>query len=608
MRLLTHTIARREVMIRVVETADDVNTFIEWCYDRLNAPTAFDLETTGLDVWSPGFEIRLAQFGNEDEAWVLDYAKWHEAVDVAFLSMNELVIHNASFDLIAMEAVAGYSAADAMKRVTDTRILSHLIDPRGQADGGIGHGLKNLSEVWVDSAATEGEEQLATRFKELGATKSTGWSVISPDDVVLQRYAGLDVILTARVFDVFEGLITEANLEHLAKFEHDLACSLIGMQARGIKLDVGYTSELLAKFSVEYDEAVKKASRYGVTSINSTAQVAEALTAMGEELTETTSSGRPKVDRAVLMPLADLDRDWKRIGEREPNPLASAVLYGKRASKWSSSYAQAFLDLKDQNDRIHPSINGLQARTARMSISNPPLQQLPSSDSTIRSAFIADPGNVLIAADYSQIEMRVLAALSNDQTMISAIKSGVDLHDFTAQKLFGDDFTPKQRKLAKGVGFGKCYGGGAQTLSRQTGADIDAVKHAIAAYDETFPGVKRLANKLQRDAEFGRKEVQTPSGRVLPLDRDRLYSATNYLVQSTARDILAQAIIRLTEEGLGGYMLLPIHDEILAQAPVDEAEDVLRQIRKVMERDAFMGVPLVADGEVVGSNWGEAYV
>ena len=166
---------------------------------------------------------------------------------------------------------------------------------------------------------------------------------------------------------------------------------------------------------------------------------------------------------------------------------------------------------------------------------------------------------------------------------------------------------PKQRKLAKGVGFGKVYGG-AQTLSRQTGADIDQVKHAIAAYDETFPGVKRLANKLQRDAEFGRKEVRTPSGRVLPLDRDRLYSATNYLCESTARDILAQAIIRLTEEGLGGYMLLPIHDEILAQAPVDEAEDVLRQIRKVMERDAFMGVPLVADGEVVGLSWGEAYV
>ena len=130
---------------------------------------------------------------------MLDYAKWHEAVDVAYLSLNDLVMHNASFDLIAMEAIAGYSAADAMKRVTDTRILAHLIDPRGKADGGLGHGLKALSEVWVDSAATDGEEQLAARFKELGATKSTGWSVISPDDVVLQRYAGLDVILTARV-------------------------------------------------------------------------------------------------------------------------------------------------------------------------------------------------------------------------------------------------------------------------------------------------------------------------------------------------------------------------------------------------------------------------
>ena len=103
----------------------------------------------------------------------------------------------------------------------------------------------------------------------------------------------------------------------------------------GFGLTSATPRSLLAKFSVDHDDAVKKAARYGVTSINSTAQVAEALTAMGEELTESTAGGKPKVDRAVLMPLADLDRDWKRIGEREPNPLAEAVLYGKRASKWS---------------------------------------------------------------------------------------------------------------------------------------------------------------------------------------------------------------------------------------------------------------------------------
>jgi DNA polymerase-1 len=204
--------------------------------------------------------------------------------------------------------------------------------------------------------------------------------------------------------------------------------------------------------------------------------------------------------------------------------------------------------------------------------------------------------------------MRVLAAIANDETMINAIKTGVDLHDFTAERLFGAEFTDKQRKVAKGVGFGKVYGGGVATLTRQTGADADSVKRAIAAYDDTFPGVKRLSNALIRSAEFGRKEVRTPSGRVLPLDRDRLYAATNYIVQSTARDVMAQAMLDLARAGFGEHMLLPIHDEVLAQARARDAEDVLREMKKVMEERPFMGVPLVADGEIVGSNWGEAYV
>jgi DNA polymerase-1 len=402
-------------------------------------------------------------------------------------------------------------------------------------------------------------------------------------------------------------LVTQAGFDNLRKFEYELSALLRQMQARGIKLDVEYTEKLRESLLVEQSDAMVTAARYGVANINSTSQVAEALEGMGESLRERTAGGKPKVDKAVLLPLADLDRNWNRIGARTPNPLADAVLHGKRAGKWAETYAQAFLDLKDEDDRVHPWINGLQARTARMSVSRPPLQQLPANDSTIRRAFVADDRHTMLAVDYSQIEMRVLAAIANDETMINAIKTGVDLHDFTAERLFGENFTDKQRKVAKGVGFGKVYGGGVATLTRQTGADADSVKKAIAAYDDTFPGVKRLSNALIRSAEFGRKEVRTPSGRVLPLDRDRLYAATNYIVQSTARDVMAQAMLDMAKAGLDRFMLLPIHDEVLAQAPSRDAEDVLREMKKVMEERPFMGVPLVADGEIVGANWGEAY-
>ena len=241
-----------------------------------------------------------------------------------------------------------------------------------------------------------------------------------------------------------------------------------------------------------------------------------------------------------------------------------------------------------------------------MSVSRPPLQQLPSGDWKVRRSIVADPGHLIISSDYDQIEMRVLAALADVKGIKKAIADGVDLHGFTAELVYGKDYTKFHRKLMKGVGFGKVYGGGATTLSRQTGAPLEAVKHAIAEYDRVFPEIKRYGQRLQRRAEYGKKEVITVSGRHLPLDRDRLYAATNYVVQSTSRDILAQAIVDLFDAGLGDGLLLPIHDELLAQAPAEDAEEYAHELGRIMSQ-TFYGVPLTSAGEVTGRNWGAAY-
>jgi DNA polymerase-1 len=259
------------------------------------------------------------------------------------------------------------------------------------------------------------------------------------------------------------------------------------------------------------------------------------------------------------------------------------------------------------------------ARTARMSVSRPPLQQLPSGDWTIRRAFVADPGQVIGGIDYQAVEMRVLAALAGVKRMKEAIETGADLHSFTAALVegiafeefmarvkAGDKTASYARKLYKGVGFGKVYGGGATTLARQTGAELDGVKRAIAAYDKVYPEIKRYARELQRRAEFGKREVVTPSGRHLPLDRDRLYSATNYVVQSTARDLLAQAIVDIHEAGLFDHVLLPVHDELIVQAPAADAEGVVREIGRLMNTK-FMGVAIESDPEVYGPSWGHGY-
>ena len=615
MRVQHYRVAGESVAVRNVETPEDVRAFVDWCRSNRSRPVAFDTETTGLDIYAPGFRVRLVQFGTEREAWVLPvdtaagmgYAP-HEAVREALETLPYLLAHNAKFDALAVSAHLGVDLVRLWRRITDTRILAHLLDPRGPQDpDGIGHGLKPLSARHVDPDAPDTQAGLYAEFRKIGHTKETGWAAIDLRNPLYTLYAGLDVILTSRLFAALGPLVEFAGYGRLSEFEHAVALVCARMEARGFLLDVEYTETLAARLLAEADEWSAVARRFGVSSVNAPAQIAAALEGMGENLTETTDSGALKVDKEVLMPIADLDRKWQRIGAREANPLAEAVLRAKRASKWATSYADAMLSRRDGNNRIHPDIASLQARTARMSISRPPLQQLPSGDWVIRRAMQAEPGCVVGAVDYQAVELRVLAALSGDVQMTAAIHAGKDLHGFTAELIYGPGFTEYHRKVCKGIGFGKVYGGGPDTLSRQTGAPLDQVKAAIRAYDRAYAGVRRYSKRLQDRAEWGAKEVVTPSGRRLPLDRRKLYAATNYMVQSTARDVLAEALLRLDERGLTDYLRLPVHDEVVFAAPAADAKDIGREIQAAMSVKDFFGVPLTTDLEIGGRTWGSLY-
>ena len=605
MKIFSHTLAGQECAIYVPERRGDLAGFDAFL-SRGDKVLGFDTETTDLDVYTPHHGLRLAQFGNELEAWVLRFDLFADEIRGALRQDRLFTVHNAAFDLQVVDRHLGVRIEELAGRTFDTRILAHLLDPRAESEGGSGLALKPLSAIYVDPDAPDTSADLTKVFHSYGFTKSTGWAGIPIDDPTYLRYAGLDPILAVRLFRALAPIVREVGLDNLSKFEHHLQGLLATLQRRGMLLDVPYVERLKGDLGVEEERFRQVSARYGVANPNSTRQVAEALSAMGETLTEKTKSGNVKVDKAVLLPLADLDPQWERIEAREPNPLADAVLRTKRAGKWAGTYAQAFLDLRDADDRLHPFIGGLQARTARMSISRPPLQQLPSGDWTIRRALIADPGQTIIAADYAQVEMRVLAALSRDPAMLATIASGVSIHEGVATMMFGEGYSKAQYKLAKNTGFGEVFGGGAATLARQSGVTLDVAKSAKALFADGFPEIKKFGKRLQRKAEFGKKEVVTPSGRHLPLDRDRLYAATNYVVQSTARDLLAQAIVDIEAAGLFGHVLLPVHDEIVAQAPTADAPEVVREIARVMESE-FYGVKIASEASVYGSSWGSGY-
>lgn len=611
---LTHTLAGDECNIYMPERRDELAGF-EAFLAQGDKVLGLDTETTGLDIYSRGYGLRLVQFGNHREAWVIRADLFPESIRRALRQPRHFVVHNAAFDLKVIDRHLGVTIEELSSRVFDTRIFAHLLDPRQPHEGGQGLKLKPLSALFVDASAPDTQEGLNGVFRtirnpETGAMCSVdagdGWRYIPIDHELYVRYSGLDVLLVSRLFTELVPIIRARGLTALSHFEHHLQALLCTLERRGVRLDVPYTENLAEVLAEEAARFNLVAKRYGVDNVNSDAQVRAAILAMGETLTKRTDGGEFSTAKEVLLPLADLDRDWERNEAREPNLLADAVLRAKRAGKWRESYVDAFLKLRDEDDRIHPQIGGLQARTARMSISRPPLQQLPSGDWKIRRALIADPGKTIIAADYSQVEMRVLAGLCQDPTLVEAILSGTDLHDFTARRVFGEGFTKQDRKVSKAIGFGKVYGGGAKTVAEQTGLREDDVRPAMTAYDKTFPGIKRYGAKLQRAAKYGDRAVTTLSKRRLPLDAERLYAATNYMVQSTARDLLAQAIVDIFEAGLGELLLLPVHDELVAQADTPDAEDAIHDIGRLMA-STFYSLPIIADPDVYGASWGHGY-
>lgn len=584
------------VKVNLLEGEADSDEFFEW-FDAQKF-IAIDTETSGLNIFDRQWHMKLVQFGNSQEAFVVPVEGCSGIIKLALDQVESPLFHNAPYDCVALHRARLADADYLLQLAHDTRIMAHLIDPRGKDEGGTGHTLKELSRKYVAPDAPDGEVALKEVFKANKWKIADGWKNIDPLDETLVQYAGLDVILTSRLKEVLAPQVIERGFQTLYNFELDVQRSTARMQLKGIRMDVAYAESLIPHFNKLEEEGNLEAAKWGIENVNSPKQVADALLVLGAHLPEKTPAGAPKVDKAVLAALAQ--------GEGPAAMAAAGVQKAKQASKFRTTFVEAALNLRDERNRVHPHINALQARTARMSMSNPNLQQLPSSDATIRDMFIADEGMVLFAIDYSQIELRILAALAKEPNMIQAINDGIDLHDMTAAAVFGEDFTPYQRKLAKAIGFGKVYGGGVTTLSRQTGAPVADVKKAVDKYDRRFPKVKRYARKLMEEAEYGKLAVTTPSGRELPLDRDRLYAATNYVVQSTARDVIAQALVNIEEAGLSDHLLLVIHDEFIGQATPEEVGDVMEKLVAIMTTQ-FGPVVLEVDAQVIGDRWGNAY-
>ena len=594
------------------------NDDISEAYALYSDPSVFwaaDTETTGLNQYKSYFRVRIVQVGTFDKAWILR-PEWHMKHIAALTGQDGRPVwwHNWVYDGLAMEESLGLNFDNTFTGAQDTETAFRLIDPRPIMKGGSGHKLEQLGDEYIAFANKKDARGLILEEckKIFGnkCSKDNMWEMIPVDDPAYNIYAGQDVFLTSRLAEVGTHKMRELNLEKFYNYERPLGWRLAQMQRDGILFD----DEWASRVEQEYDDIADAREKelhddWGIEkgrTAKSYANSAASLIAMFESFNVTWTkfsdkTQRPSLDKSVIKELMNLGDN------KEIRGLAAAVFDAKR-NRHYADYIRGMRTELGSDGRIHPNIRPMQAATHRMSISNPPIQQFPRDDPRVRGTLIADPGEAIITADYAQVEFRVGAAVSQDPVLIQKIKNGEDLHEVTATALFGPGFNKGQRQASKPIGFGRLYLGGARGIYTQmaesdtTGymPSMSQVQRAIKAFDNQYRRYYKWAVGLKDKVEASGGILYTATGRRLIVSPS--YAAPNYAIQSVARDLFAAGINKAHQRGLGQYIRLVVHDEIVASVPEDRAKEIGAEIAECMTT-VFKGVPIDVEWDIKGKRW-----
>lgn len=597
MRVIRNQIKGEPITINVVDSPDDLPAFKDFVESNRRL-LGWDTETTGLDWWNwdRDFRVRLAQFGNASESYVLPVERepvFGHAARWALWAAERLVAHNGTFDRhvakvswdVPMEALA--------RKSWDSKLTGHLVDGRGPKGGG--PSMKLEDQVGWYISAEDGKRikgSMAELAKELKTTKARVFKEVPLDHPTYLLYAGADPMWTYRLLAAHWTKI-KARTRPLIPWEHQLAHITAEMEHLGVLLDEEYAKECVEQLRAEEDRWKEVARSLGVENIQSGRQIAEALLRDGVKLKDRTPSGEWATGESVL----------KEID----HPLCEAIIKGKAASKKRTTWFENALANVDSRGRVHPSINSLEARTSRMSITGAfPAQTVPAGDSYVRHMFLAEEEDLWCAIDYGNMELRGLAGWAQDPTMLKAFHENLDLHDMTATAAFGPmpeggGHHPK-RKAGKGTNYTVCFGGGWNAVHTQWDIHPEDAKKAVKAFWEAYPRAKKLSNKLMEQARR-QGGIYTATGRWVPVDQERPYAALNYFVQGSCRDITARALIQLHEAAMIPYARLPVHDEIVFSFPRRQADDLAQEARRLMEFTVG-GLLIPADPEIGKRSWG----
>lgn len=578
---------------------------------------AFDTETTGLDAQQvdlvgicmsvregTGCYIPTGHSTSEPQLplqTVIDYLR-----PVLESPVILKVLHNAKYDMAIM-----HRYGIELTPIADTMLMSNSMF------GGLHrHGMDECSARYL--------RYQPIKFTEV-VPNGTTFADVSHDAAT--AYAAEDGDVTLRLHQVMRTKLAAdpAGMSVYTNLELPLVPVIARMERTGIKADVPYLGELTKQFTHERDLRLDMAESLAGIEFNpaSPLQVGEVLKRMGVALTETTESGQTATGVKVL-------EDVLETGELPDNgseELIRVILDWRKFNKLIGTYTEALpTRVNPHTGRIHPSFGMASTTTGRLACSEPNLQNIPARTAEgklLRNAFVAEPGHKLISADYSQIELRVLAHATGDPNLLGAFDNGIDIHTMTAALVNDvtiEAVTKDMRRDAKAVNFGIVYGISGYGLARQLKISVDDADRLIAGYFRRFGSIQSY---MERAKEMARQNgyVMTMAGRkVWAPDINsgsrarRRYAeraVVNAPIQGTAADIIKEAMIKvdamLAANEMQTRLLLQVHDELVFEAPDREVAVVLPMINECMESVAdYIDVPLVVDAKS-GATWGDAH-
>lgn len=568
----------------------------------------FDTETTGLDIFNDRI-VGMSFAVEPHKAWYVPFseectAEYAEIIRPVFENPRIAKIgQNVKFDLMVLRRLG----VAVRGRKYDTMILHYLLDPESR------HNMNTLAERYLNYRPIEIETLIGKGQKQLTM------DLVNVERV--KEYAAEDADVTLQLKQVLLPMVERIGLHDLYfEIEEPMIEVLADIEMAGVRIDSAALAEYAVELNrtmAELEAAIRTEAGEPSLNINSTRQLGEVLFAKMRiaEKPKMTKTKQFCTDEEYLQTFAHKHR------------IVDLILEYRGVKKLLSTYVEALPQLVNRTTgRIHTSFNQAVTATGRLSSTNPNLQNIPVRDEMgrrIRKAFIpSDDDHLLLSADYSQVELRLMAHLSGDESLIAAFEHGEDIHAATAARLFGKplaEVTPEERRRAKTANFGIIYGISPFGLSQRLEIPRKEAKEIIDGYFRSYPKVKEYMDRVVEKAReegfvatiFGRRRYLNDIASHNAVARGLAErNAVNAPIQGSAADIMKIAMIdvhrRFAAEGIRSRVILQVHDELVVDMLREEQEQVVRIVTESMESAARLKVRLVADAGV-GRNWLEAH-